>query len=223
MTEGWSGAAGCGPPIRLFAYTPEASLRLYAGVSSGSVLMTDGYEPYNHVAKTNKLVHLACWAHCRRYFFDAVQALPKDKRSPEQLAVRFMDLIAKLYEVESVARQEGLDANALTLRREEQSVDILKKIEALLLANLHAVAPKTLLGQALHYAAGQWPKLERFVHDGKHPIDNNACENSIRPFVIGRRGWLFGCSPTRSLVPTPRTCTRCFRPAKPTAPTATGT
>ncbi len=84
--------------------------------------MTDGYEPYNQVARTNKLVHLACWAHCRRYFFDAVQALPKDKRSPEQLAVRFMDLIAKLYEVESFARNEGLDANALTLRRQSLGV-----------------------------------------------------------------------------------------------------
>lgn len=187
MTER-SGSKGTGPPIRLFAYTPsrstEASLRLYAGVSKGSVLMTDGYEPYNQVAKTNMLVHLACWAHCRRYFNDAVQALPKDKRGPEQLAVQFMDLIAKLYHVESVARQEGLDANALTLRREEQSVPVLKKIEALVLANLHAVAPKTLLGEALHYAAAQWSKLELYAHDGKHPIDNNACENSIRPFVM---------------------------------------
>lgn len=194
MTEG-SGAAGCGPPIRLFAYTPsrstEASLGLYAGVSKGSVLMTDGYEPYNYVAKTNKLVHLACWAHCRRYVNDALQALPKDKRSSEQLAVQLMDLIASLYEVESIARNEGIDANALTLRRQEQSVPVLKKIEALLLANHHAVAPTTLLGQALHYAVGQWSKLERFVHDGKYPIDNNACENSIRPFVIGRRNWLF--------------------------------
>lgn len=194
MTEG-SGAEGCGPPIRLFAYTPsrstQASLWLYAGVSKGSVLMTDGYEPYNQVAKTNQLVHLACWAHCRRYFNDAVQALPQDKRGPAQLAVQFVELIAKLYHVESVARQQGLDADALTLRRKEQSVPVLQKIEALVLANLHAVAPKTMLGQALHYASGQWAKLARYVHDGKHPIDNNACENSIRPFVIGRRNWLF--------------------------------
>ncbi len=194
MTEA-SGAQGTGPPIRLFAYAPsrgtQASLDLYAGAREGSVLMTDGYEPYNQVAKTNKLLHLACWAHCRRYFFDAVQALPKDKRGSEQVAVKFLDLIAELYRVESLARQEAVDANALTLRRKEQSVPVLKTIEALVLANLHAVAPKTLLGQALHYAAAQWSKLERYVHDGRHPIDNNACENSIRPFVVGRRNWLF--------------------------------
>ncbi len=194
MTER-SGADGTGPPIRLFAYAPsrgtQASLRLYAGVREGGVLMTDGYEPYNQVAKTNRLVHLACWAHCRRYFFEALQALPKDKRGPQQLAGQFMELIAKLYRVESEARHEGLDANALSLRRHERSVPVLKQIEALVLANLHAVAPKTLLGKALHYAQGQWSKLVLYVKDGNHPIDNNACENSIRPFVIGRRNWLF--------------------------------
>lgn len=194
MTEK-SGADGTGPPIRLFAYAPsrstQTSLRLYAGAREGGGLMTDGYEPYNQVAKTNKSVHLACWAHCRRYFNDAVQALPKDKRGPQQLAGQFMELIAKLYHVESTARQEGLDAGALRLQRQEHSVPILKKIEALVLANLHAVAPKTLLGQALHYAQGQWSKLVRYVEDGNYPIDNNACENSIRPFVIGRRNWLF--------------------------------
>ena len=194
MTER-SGADDAGPPIRLFAYAPsrgtEASLRLYAGVREGGVLMTDGYEPYNQVAKTNKLVHLACWAHCRRYFFDALQALPKDKRGPQQLARQFMDLIGKLYQVESEARHEGLDANALSVRRHELSEPILKQIETLVLANLHAVAPKSLLGKALHYAQGQWSKLVLYVKDGNHPIDNNACENSIRPFVIGRRNWLF--------------------------------
>ena len=194
MTEA-SGAAGTGPPIRLFAYTPsrstQASLGLYAGVSHGSVLMTDGYEPYNHVARTSGLVHLACWAHCRRYFNDALQALPKDKRGPEQVAVQFMDLIGKMYHVESEARQEGLDVNVLTTRREDLSLPLLKKIKALLLTNLHAVAPNTLLGKALHYAEGQWPKLEQFVTNGRYPIDNNACENSIRPFVVGRRNWLF--------------------------------
>jgi transposase len=194
MTEA-SGKDGTGPPIRLFAYSPsrsaDASLGLYAGASAGSVLMTDGYEPYNLVAKTNKLVHLACWAHCRRYFNDAVQALPKDKRGPDQLAVQFMELIAKLYEVESTARKEELKPSALTQRRQQRSVPILKNIENLVLANLHAVAPQTLLGQALHYAAGQWAKLERYVKDGNYPIDNNACENSIRPFVVGRRNWLF--------------------------------
>jgi len=53
------------------------------------------------------------------------------------------------------------------------------------------VVPGSLLGQALHYLSAEWPKLVRFVEDGRFPIDNNACENAIRPFVVGRRNWLF--------------------------------
>ena len=51
--------------------------------------------------------------------------------------------------------------------------------------------PGSLLGKALHYAASQWSKLTRFVEDGNYPLDNNVCENAIRPFCVGRRNWLF--------------------------------
>jgi hypothetical protein len=194
MTEG-SGTDSTGPPIRLFAYSPSRSaqtaLDLYAGVHAGSVLMSDGYDPYDNVAEANKLVHLACWAHLRRYVYDAEQALPKAKRGPDQVAVQLLDLIGQLYHVESVARQEGLGASALKLRRQQQSVPVLAKIEALLLVKLHTVMPQTLLGKALHYAHAQWPKLKRYVEDGNYVIDNNVCENAIRPFVVGRRAWLF--------------------------------
>jgi transposase len=79
----------------------------------------------------------------------------------------------------------------LLLQRQAHSVPVLDRIEALLLANIHGVLPGSLLGQALHYLSSQWPKLVRYVTNGDYPIDNNACENSIRPFVIGRRNWLF--------------------------------
>ena len=64
---------------------------------------------------------------------------------------------------------------------------MLEQIQALLTAHLHSVLPSSLLGKALHYLASQWPKLVRFVDDGSYPLDNNACENAIRPFVVGRR------------------------------------
>ena len=194
MTE-TSGVDGTGPPIRLFAYSPSRSTatarQLYAGVRSGAVLMTDGYEPYNAIAKVHELVHLGCWAHCRRYMNDALQALPKDQRGPEQLPARFIALIGELYKVEAQARRDGADAQALKTRRQQHSAPVLKQIEQLLLANLHGVVPGSLLGKALHYMSSQWSKLIRFVEDGTYAVDNNACENAIRPFCVGRRNWLF--------------------------------
>lgn len=194
MTNG-SGRDGTGPPIRLFTYAPSRSTKtamtLYAGIHPGAVLMTDGYDVYDAVAQTHQLVHLGCWTHCRRYFHDALQALPKDQRGPGQLAARFIALIGKLYEVEAQARRDGVDAIELGRRRQEHSAPVLANIEKLLLANVHAVLPKSLLGQALHYLASQWNKLRRYVEDGRYSIDNNAQENAIRPFCVGRRNWLF--------------------------------
>jgi len=89
-----SGTTGTGPPIRLFAYSPSRGMdtakNLYEGMREGGVLMTDGYEPYNAIAKAHQLVHLGCMAHCRRYFHEALQALPKDQRGPDQLPARFI-------------------------------------------------------------------------------------------------------------------------------------
>ncbi len=194
MTEA-SGIHGTGPPIRLFGYSPSRSTHsartLYEGMRPGGVLMSDGYEPYAAIAEQHRLVHLGCWAHCRRYFHETLQALPKDKRGPEQLPARFIGLIGRLYKVEADARRDKLDAQALQQQRKLHSAPVLEQIEALALQHLHGVLPGSLLGKALHYLTAQWPKLKRYVDDGRYPIDNNACENAIRPFVVGRRNWLF--------------------------------
>ena len=189
----WAQMNGTGPPVRLFGYAPgrgggQAS-QLYAGIRPGAALMTDGYEVYNGIAQTNALVHLGCWAHVRRYFVEAEAVLPKDARNPAQPATQFIAAIGELYAVEKQA-----DRMSVTERgriRAEQSRPILAKIEDMLLRHLHSVTPGSLLGKALHYLHGQWPKLIRSVENGAWPIDNNACENAIRPFVVGRRNWLF--------------------------------
>jgi transposase len=194
MTQA-SGAGGTGPPIRLFGYSPsrstQAAATLYEGMRPGGVLMSDGYEPYAAIAERHRLVHLGCWAHCRRYFNDALQAMPKDKRGPEQLPARFIELIGRLYKIEADARRDNLDVQALRQMRAQHSKPVLEQIQALALEHLHGVLPGSLLGKALHYLTAQWPKLVRYVDDGRYPIDNNACENAIRPFVVGRRNWLF--------------------------------
>ncbi len=75
--------------------------------------------------------------------------------------------------------------------RAEHSRPVVAEIEQLLLRHLHAVLPQSLFGKALHYLHGQWPKLVRYLDEGAWPISNNPCENAIRPFVVGRRNWLF--------------------------------
>ncbi len=189
----WAQVTGSGPPIRLFGYAPGRGSahadHLYAGIKSGAALVSDGYHVYGGVARTNKLVQLGCWAHCRRYFVEAEAVLPKNARTPDQPATQFIEAIGKLYEVESKAKEKSAAERAQL--RNEFSLPILTRIEALLLKYLHAVTPGSLMGKALHYLSAQWPKLIRYVENGAWPIDNNLCENTIRPFVVGRRNWLF--------------------------------
>ncbi len=185
--------AGTGPPVRLFAYAPGRggvhAEKLYAGIRPGAALVSDGYEVYNGIAMMHGLTHLGCWSHVRRPFIKAEEAIPKAARSPDQIATRFIRLIAKLYRAEALAK-DWTPARRQRLRA-RYSASVLRAIERLLLTHLHAVTPSSLLGAALLYLHGQWPKLIRFVDNGTWPLDSNPVENAIRPFVVGRKGWMF--------------------------------
>lgn len=189
----WAQMTGSGPPIRLFSYTPGRggthAQPLYEGIKPGTVLMSDGYEVYNAIAAARGAVHLGCWAHARRYFVEAEAAIPKAARNPDQPATQFIAAIGELYAIEAKAKQQSVEQRGQ--QRQQLSKPVLLKIEALLLQHLHGVIPGSLLGKALHYLSSQWPKLIRFIDNGAWPIDNNLCENAIRPFVVGRRNWLF--------------------------------
>lgn len=191
----WVQMTGSGPPIRLFAYAPgrgggQAS-SLYAGIKAGAALMSDGYEVYNAIAAVNGLTHLGCWAHARRYFIEAEAVIPKAACGPEQPATQFIAAIGELYAIEQEAKAKDLTSPPRGQLRMARSRPVLARIETLLVRHLHSVMPNSLLGKALHYLSAQWPKLIRFVGNGAWPIDNNVCENAIRPFVVGRRNWLF--------------------------------
>lgn len=189
----WAQVNGSGPPVRLFAYSPgrgsEHARELYAGVRSGAALMTDGYELYNGIARAHQLVHLGCWAHVRRGFIKAEQAAPKALRGPHLPATQFVVLICKLFAAE--ARSQGWAPARRQRLRARYSAAVLARLQALLVAHLASVVPSSLLGRALQYLQGQWPKLIRYVENGNWPISNNLCENAIRPWVVGRKGWLF--------------------------------
>lgn len=190
----WAQMNGTGPPVRLFSYRPSrstaAAAALYAGIKPGAVLMTDGYEPYNEVARTHELVHLGCWAHARRYLVEAQHSLPKEQRAEHPVS-GLITRVGRLFAVEAQAQQAAMTAQARKRLRDAHSRPLLAEIEDLLLRHLHTVLPQSLFGKALHYLHGQWPKLIRYLDNGAWPISNNPCENAIRPFVVGRRNWLF--------------------------------
>ncbi|MFM9969162.1 MAG: IS66 family transposase [Burkholderiales bacterium] len=189
----WAQMSGSGPPIHLFTYAPsrsaETARRLYDGARKGVALLTDGYEVYANVAQTYALTHLGCWAHARRKFVEALDALPKAARTADQPAAQFVATIGELYAIE--ARAKNMSAIQRLAFRQEHSRALIDKLHTMLLAHRHSVMPGSLLGKALSYLQNQWPGLVRFLDNGTYPIDNNPCENAIRPFVIGRRNWLF--------------------------------
>ena len=189
----WAQVNGSGPPVRMFSYSPgrgaQHAQKLYAGVQPGTVLMTDGYELYNGIAHDHQLVHLGCWAHVRRGFIKAEESVPKAARSPDLLATRFVVLIGKLFAAE--ARSTKWKSERRQRLRARYNARVLAIIERMLVEHLPGVVPSSLLGKALQYTSGQWPKLVRYVENGNWPLSNNLCENAIRPFVVGRKGWLF--------------------------------
>ncbi|MCP4038116.1 MAG: IS66 family transposase [bacterium] len=153
------------------------------------VLLADGYAGYDRLVRERPLVRRAgCWAHARRYFFEA-------KSTDASRALPVLALIRELYAVESDARSAAKSeqdrTGLLSMWREERSREILMRIEDLLEEYRDQVLPKSPIGKAVGYARAQWNELRLFTTDGKIPIDNNATERAIRTVAVGRNNWTF--------------------------------
>ena len=181
-----------GKPVVIYDYDPsrsaEVPLRLLQGYQG--YLMTDGYDGYNKLAQTDGIERLVCWAHVRRRFVEAARVQPKGKKGRADEAVA---LIGKLYGIEREHKVSTIDARFLA--RQQFSLPALAELHAWLEKTLPAVTPKSALGTALSYMRDYWGMLTRYTERGDLPIDNNRCENAIRPFVIGRKAWLFSDTP----------------------------
>ena len=184
-----------GPPdkqVVLYDYDPSRSAKVPTRLLEGyqGYLMTDGYDGYNEIARTPGIERLACWAHVRRRFVDAVRVQPKGKRGKADEAV---SLIGKLYRIEREHKEAApVDRHQA---RQQGSIPILAELHAWMLTNTPLVTPKSALGTALAYMGHLWPQLTRYTERGDLPIDNNPAENKIRPFVVGRKAWLFSDTP----------------------------
>ena len=187
-----------GPPdqtVILFDYDQTRSGKVPVRLLEGfrGILQTDGYEGYAAVTRGNDITWIGCLAHARRKFDEALKAQQKKGRGG--LAKQGFDFIQRLYRVEREAREQGLDANQRKTLRDEKARPIWNELRQWLDGALGQVPPKSLTGKALAYLDTQWPRLIRVLDDGRIDIDNNRCENAIRPFVLGRKAWLFADTP----------------------------
>ncbi len=181
-------------PVILFDYdvgrSQSVPLRLLDGFTG--TIQTDGYAGYNAVVNQNDLVHLGCWAHARRKFSEAVKAQGKGKNKKTGKAQRGLAFIQKLYKIEKELLNKTTDERFN--ERQKQSQPVLDKLKTWLNESIVTVPPQSAVGKALHYLNNEWDKLIRYTNDGRYLMDNNLAENAIRPFVIGRKNWLFSQS-----------------------------
>lgn len=154
--------------------------------------MVDGYAVYDALEKAHPEIRLVgCVAHARRKFFEADKAQGKKGRSGK--ARVGLSLIQKLYGIEQSIKDKPAEEKQAI--RKQRATPVLDELYAWALRSVDEVAPTSLTGKALAYLLGQWPKLIRYLKEGRLAIDNNATERAIRPFVIGRRNWLFADTP----------------------------
>jgi transposase len=181
----------------------EAVLYRYSPTRSGDIpreilgdyrgyLQTDAFSAYDGLDRQVRLV--GCFAHVRRNFVKVIDARGKDSKKTGSAEVA-LDYIRKLYALEKVVRQQGLSPPELCDFRKDKAEGILSEFKAWIDNRIRLTPPKGLLGKALNYALNHWPKLIRYVEDGHITPDNNAAENAIRPFVVGRKNWLFAGHP----------------------------
>lgn len=151
-------------------------------------LMSDGYAGYNKVISDNHLKHLMCWAHARRKFFEAKELAPP-------FTENVLALIGELYAVERPPdKKEKLSPQQRHDLRQAKSRSVLEKIKALLENPGMTILPKNNVEEAIAYTLNHWQQLNRFLDDGRLPIDNNLVESAIRPVALGRKNWLFAGS-----------------------------
>ncbi|BAE85206.1 IS66 family transposase [Desulfitobacterium hafniense] len=177
-------------PLVIYEYQPDRKhnhpqtfLKEFSGY-----LHTDGYEAYHKLP--GNIIVVGCAAHLRRKFFDALKTLPKDRQADSNAAkgVAYCDQLFRLEKQFALLTPEKRFEE-----RQRRSKPVLNEFWSWI--DSLSVLPGTLLGKAVHYATSQRRYLERYLLDGRLEISNNRAERSIKPFVIGRKNWLFSNTP----------------------------
>jgi len=178
--------------IVLYEYQPDrkgAHAEKFLEGFSG-YLHADGYQGYHKLPGTIRVV--GYWAHARRKFDEALNAIPPDKRE-DSAAWTGLKYCNDLFVWEE--QFSNLSPEARNKQRLEKAKPILDALLSWADSISGSVAPKSALGKALYYLRDQWPYLARYLEDGWLELSNNRAERSIKPFVIGRKNFLFANTP----------------------------
>ena len=186
-------------PVLVYQYHPTRSgdvvaeyLKDYKGY-----VQSDGFSGYDFLDHNRGITHVGCWAHVRRKFVDVVKASGKRNsvKSRTGNAGTAIEYIRRLYAIESSCKEQELDYKGICEERRKYAKPVLDEFKEWLDDISPKTPPKGLLGKAISYAIDQWPRLVCYVEDGRLRPDNNLAENAIRPFVVGRKNWLFSGHP----------------------------
>jgi transposase len=184
-----------GRPILIYQYHPTRSgdvARTFLEDFTGFV-QTDGYSGYDFLDHADHIRHIGCWAHVRRKFMDVINAQGKNRKTGA--ADMALSYIGKLYKLEKEAKAKNLSPAEVYSLRQAEAKPILDDMHRWLTRKSVQTPPKGLLGKAVSYALKQWDRLVGYLEDGRLAPDNNSAENAIRPFVVGRKNWLFSGTP----------------------------
>ena len=192
-------------PLLYYEYAPTRSGDVAEQLLEGftGYLQTDGYVGYDPFdEEKSKVTHVSCFAHARRKFDEALRGQggakgkakgKRKKAAKSRVAEQGLSRINKLFKIERKFR--GLSAEDRHRRRQEELRPLIEELREWTTQAMGRVPPTTLAGIAVNYLDGQWPKLERVLEDGRLELSTNSIERSIRPFVIGRKAWLFADTP----------------------------
>lgn len=168
----------------LFRFTPRHTkdgpkefLRGYKGY-----VQADAASVYDELYRTEEALEVGCWAHCRRYFYEAMS-------SDQERALIGIGFIRELFAIDADTRD--LPPSERTEKRRSRSEPLLTSFRAWLEVEETLTLPKSPIAGAIRYALNQWTALTRFLDDGRLLLDNNRSERELRRQAVGRKNWLF--------------------------------
>lgn len=177
-------------PIVLYEYQPSRNAdhpRVFLKDFQG-ICVTDGYQVYHTLEKEREDLRIAgCWAHARRRFDEALKALPKEQQK-DTIAYFALKQIQAIYREEN--KLEGMSAQDRLKNRQLTVKPLVNAYFTWVKKNVLVVAAKSKTANGLTYSINQETYLRTFLEDGEVPMDNNAAEQSIRPFCIGKKNWV---------------------------------